>query len=226
MSAPAKDAAPATSQALERQSRSSVNKFIPLGLFLVLLLAMVLNTKFLSASEAEALTPKPFDAKTFVAENFDKTAATLGEKATDLGTVATAVVADSAGACTTYGVDLGSGSCAFAVTATGVVESADADWITVKVTGLPPDTTMRIPLGTALNGTPVRDAAGYKFADFPGQTQYQQVSNEFKAAIKANVLDKLDTAALIGKTITVVGAYSIPGPKTSFNVQPMKITEG
>lgn len=216
--------APAAAVKARQPGKSAVARFAPLAVLAILIIAMVMNTKFLTKSEAEELVPKPFDAKTFVDENFDKTITTLETKGTDLVELAPAVAADKAAACTQFGVDLGAGSCAFPVKATGTVTAVDSNFINLTVPGLPEGTIVRVPVGTALNGTPVRDAAGYKFADFPGQTQYQQVSNEFKAAIQSKVLAEADPANLTGKQVSIVGAYALPGPATAFTIQPMKIT--
>ena len=85
------------------------------GALVVLLLAMVVSTKFLTPSEAEALRPQQFEAKSYVAENFDKVVQTLTEKGTDLSTLAPAVDADPAAAGAASGVDMGGGKFAFPV---------------------------------------------------------------------------------------------------------------
>ncbi|MFV0457899.1 MAG: DUF2291 family protein [Actinomycetales bacterium] len=219
--------APAQPLGQRRSTSSRIPKLIGWAALAILVIAMILNTKFLTADEAAELVPQPFDAVAFVDENWDTTVSTLQTEGTDINTLAAAVAADPAAACQEYGAAGGSaGSCAFPVTAVGTVESADDRFITVNVADLPGGATVRIPVGTTLNGTPVRDAAGYKFSDFPGQTQYQQVSNEFKARMQADVVGTLDVAALTGQQVSIVGAYSIPGPSTSYIIQPVEITEG
>ena len=44
-----------------------------------------------------------------------------------------------------------------------------------------------MPLTTAINGTVLRDAMGFKFADAPGQTDYQYVGDELKKLMQAEV---------------------------------------
>jgi hypothetical protein len=191
--------APALARPQSRTTgKNSLMKWIPAALAIVLLVAMAMSTKFLTAQEAADLQPKVFDAKEWAAENYDKAIETLSAKGTDLPVLAPA----------------------------GTVESADANFMILTVAGMPEGSVVRIPLGTAINGTPVRDAAGYKFADFPGQTQYQQAANELKAKMTTDVIGKLQPASMTGKTITVIGAYSLPGAANSYIVQPMKITEG
>jgi predicted lipoprotein len=219
--------APALARPQSRTTgKNSLMKWIPAALAIVLLVAMAMSTKFLTAQEAADLQPKVFDAKEWAAENYDKAIETLSAKGTDLPVLAPAVLADPAAAAQQYGRDMGNGSYAFPVKVTGTVESADANFMILTVAGMPEGSVVRIPLGTAINGTPVRDAAGYKFADFPGQTQYQQAANELKAKMTTDVIGKLQPASMTGKTITVIGAYSLPGAANSYIVQPMKITEG
>lgn len=190
----------------------------------VLLVAMVVSTRFVTPEEAQALRPQVFEAKSYVAENFEKIARTLQEKGTDLGTLAPAVDADAAAAGKQYGIDVGSGKFAFPVTVTGTVASVDAGFLELTVAGVPADDTVRVPVANAVSGTPIRDATGFMtFSDFPGQTDFQNVANEIKVKVLADVVGKLDPASLQGKQVTVVGAYSTGGPKSSFLVQPVSV---
>ena len=76
----------------------------------------------------------------------------------------------------------------------------------------------------------VRDATGFKFADAPGQTDYQYVGDELKKLMQAAVQQAVsDPASLKGKDVTVVGAISVqnngsPQPKAKpVNVQPITL---
>ncbi|MGG5257776.1 DUF2291 family protein [Phycicoccus avicenniae] len=190
----------------------------------VLLVAMVVSTRFVTPEEAQALRPQVFEAKGYVAENFPKVVQTLQEKGTDLGTLAPAVDADAAAAGKEYGIDVGSGKFAFPVTVTGTVASVDNGFLELTVPGVPADDTVRIPVANAVSGTPIRDASGFMtFSDFPGQTDFQNVANELKIKVLADVVGKLEPASLQGKQVTVVGAYSTGGPKNSFLVQPVSV---
>jgi len=203
------------------RSRASIIVAVLVVLFVV---AMIASTKFVSPEEAAALRPKQFTAKTFVADNFDKTVQTLTEKATDLGTLAPAVDADEKAAGGQYGVDVGSGKFAFPVSLTGYVTEADKNFLVLDVDGVPKGDTVRIPVGSAVSGTPIRDASGFMtFSDFPGQTDFQNVANELKLKIAADVVGPLDPSSLKGKNVTVVGAFSTGGPANAFLVQPASI---
>ena len=86
---------------------------------------------------------------------------------------------------------------------------------------------MRIPLGSALSGTPVRDALGIiSFGDVPDQIAFQSVSQELKALMKSKVVEPANPGSLKGKTVTVYGAWASESPKTSFVVQPVQIEAG
>ncbi len=70
---------------------------------------------------------------------------------------------------------------------------------------------------------------GFKFADAPGQTDYQYVGDELKKLMQAEVKSAVsDPAALKGKKVTVVGAISVIGAGTPVpkpkpvNIQPVE----
>ena len=72
----------------------------------------------------------------------------------------------------------------------------------ISVPGVPEQTAVIIPLTTAINGTAVRDAMGFKFADAPGQTEYQYVGDELKKLMQAQVKSSVsDPASLKGKKV-------------------------
>lgn len=208
-------------------AKPRTRRLVLVAALVLLLVAMVLNTKFLTPGEASALNPAAFNAKTYVATNFDKIKDTLATKGTDIAQVAAAVDKDLAAAGAQFGVDVGSGKFAFPVKAAGTVAAVDANFMEITVPGVPEGDTIRIPLGAAVSGTPIRDATGdMTFSDFSGQTDFQSVANELKVKVRADVLGKLDTASLKGKQVTVIGAYSSGGPANSFIIQPVSIEVG
>jgi predicted lipoprotein len=193
----------------------------------LLVVAMALDTKFLSPEAAAELNPAAFNAETYAAEQFPKITASIKEKAVDLATLAPAVAQDKAAAGRQYGRDLGSGQYAFPVKATGTATEVDANFIRLTVEGVPPDAAVRIPLGAAVSGTPVRDATGdITFGDFTGQTEFQNVANQFKLRIQQDVIAKIDPASLQGKQVTVYGAWATGGPPNSYLIQPVAIEAG
>lgn len=210
-----------------RGSTRLTRKLVTVAAVVLVLMMMLLNTKFLTAGEAAKLNPAAFNAKTYVRDNFKKTTATLTSKATDIMVLAPAVDKDLAVAGKQYGVNVGSGKFAFPVKATGTVGEVDSSFMVLTVRGVPVGNTIRVPLGAAVSGTPVRDATGeMTFSKFHGQTDFQSVANEFKAKILAEVLGSIDAGSLKGKKVTVTGAYSSGGPAKSFTIQPVSIEVG
>lgn len=195
------------------------------AVIVALLVAMVLNTRFLSRQEVSALNPAEFNAKDFAAAEYPKIVAAIEAKAVDLKEVAAAVAADPSAAGQKYGNVAGTDKYAVPVRFTGKVAEADAGLLTVEVAGLPKSSVVRVALGQAANGTALRDAPGtLKFKDFQNQTDYQQTANELKTKMLADVAVKVDLAAAKGGTATVVGVYvTNTGPEGSFLVTPVKV---
>jgi predicted lipoprotein len=202
-------------------------RLITAAAVLALLVAMGLDTRFLSPQAAARLNPAAFNAETYAAEQFPKVGATIRERAVDLATLAPAVEKDKAAAGKQYGQDLGSGQYAFPVKATGTATEVDEAFVRLAVAGIPAGTAVRIPLGPAVSGTPIRDATGeITFGDFAGQTEFQNVANQFKLRIQQDVIAKIDPASLKGKQVTVYGAWSTGGPPRSYLIQPVTIEAG
>lgn len=212
----------------------SPKRLIGLGLLVALIVAMVLNTKFLTPEELEATLPKKFNPVETANEIFTKAQSELPAKAAELSEVVPAIQTDLAAAGTTFNaVSPSEGSYIFAVKTTGTVTEASADSLRITVEGVD-QTPLIIPLTTAINGTVLRDAMGFRFADAPGQTDYQYVGDELKklmqAAVQAGVSDP---ESLKGKQVSVVGVVSVTstggGPVAKakpINVQPISLKEG
>ncbi|GAB4085124.1 hypothetical protein GCM10028784_17540 [Myceligenerans cantabricum] len=190
----------------------------------VLVVAMGLSTRWLTPEEAEAVNPPPFEATAFVEEKFPEQVELLTDQATDVAELAPAISDDLPGAAAEHGVDLGGGAYAFPLTATGTVTEADESFAVLDVPGLAPKYEVRIALGAAVNGNPVRDASGtMQFGDFPDQTSFQAVANELRTTISQDVLADVDAGALEGKDVTVYGAWGTGGPADSYVIQPVAI---
>ncbi len=206
-------------------------RLIGLGLLVVLLVAMVLNTKFLTPAELAAAGPVKFDPKATAADLYAKAKTDLPGQASALGEVVTAMQSNTKTAAEKYqAVSPAEGSYVFAVTATGTVSEATDASLRLKVDGVPDQTPIIIPLTTAINGTVIRDIMGFKFADAPGQTDFQYVGDELKKLMQAEVQSAVaDPASLKGKQVTVIGAVNVVGSGTSVpkpkpvNVQPISI---
>jgi predicted lipoprotein len=193
----------------------------------VLVLVVVFDTKYLTAREVAKLNPPAFNAQTYGRQMFPKIAAKVKAEATDVTELAPAIDRDLAAAGKRYGHDLGSGNFSFAMKATGTATQVDDAFVLLKVGGVPAGTEVRIPLGTALNGTPVRDCTGtISYGDFADQTDYQSAANQFKLRMQQDVLAKLDKKGLKGKKVTVEGGWNTGGPPRSYIIQPTSIAVG
>ena len=207
------------------------NRLIGLGLLLVLLVAMVLNTKFLTPEELAAAGPQKFDPAQTAAGLFEKAKADVPGQAKPLGEVVTAIQSDPKAAAEQYGaVSPSENTYIFPVSATGTVTEASAASLQLKVDGVPDPTPVFVPLGTAVNGTVLRDLMGFKFADAPGQTDYQYVGDELKKLMLAEIKSGVaDPAAAKGKKVDVVGAVSVlvtggpPPAAKPVNIQPITV---
>ena len=126
------------------------------------------------------------------------------------------------------------GAYAFPVEFDGTVTEASADSLRISVPGVPQQTAVIIPLTTAINGTAVRDGMGFKFADAPGQTEYQYVGDELKKLMQEQVKSGVsDPASLKGKKVSGSGVVVVvspsgapPPPAKPVNVQPVTIEAG
>ena len=222
--------APSSERALTpgqvRRRKARRRTVVVIGVAVVLLAAMLVSTRYYTPAQVRAFNPPAFEASVYVEKNFPDITANLTAKATPIATLAPAVDTDPAAAGKQYGVDQGGGNFAFPTSAKGTVESVDENFAVLKVDGVPEGDTVRVPLGAALNGTPVRDADGLAFGDFPGQTDYQNVANELKLTMQSKVLQPADLANEQGQQVSVVGAYATGGPPNSFIIQPVSIEAG
>ncbi len=216
---------------MSRESKRSpwVRRGIVIALCVGLVGAMVMSTTVTTAEQgakvASGLNPaKDFNAAEFAATLFPSIVAELPGKAVDIAVLAPAVAENEAAAGAEYGQDLGAGSFAVPVKVEGTVLSVDDKFMTLTVSGLAEDQTVVVPLSSALNGGPIRDALGnVQFGDVPDQIAYQSLAQELKALVKTQVLDPADPASLTGKDVVVYGAWKNGGPKSTFIIQPVKI---
>ena len=220
---------------MQRPHRSrSRARLIGAAVIVALLVAMVLNTKFLTPAEVAAIAPKPFDPAQTADGLFTRAQDELPGVAKPLGQVVPAFQSDLPGAAERFGaVSPSEGAYVFPVEATGTVAEATDASLRLEVDGVPRQTPVLVPLSTAVNGTVIRDAMGFKFADAPGQTDYQYVGDELKKLMLEEVDGSVaDPQSLKGKKVTVIGAVNVQGAGTAVpeakpvNVQPLSIEVG
>ena len=203
--------------------RPTPRRLFGVGAVVALMVAMALDTTYLDTDGAVAVSAPTFSPTAFAEEEFPRVAGDIRDAAVPLPVLAEALEDDTAAAGEQFGLDLGAGRFVFSVEASGSVASVDDEYIELAVPELP-DALVRIPLGRALSGTPVRDATGtISFGDFPDQTAYQSVAAEFTRLMRETVLGPLEMAALQGEDLLVRGAYISGGPPDAFLIQPVEI---
>lgn len=147
--------------------------------------------------------------------------------------VVTALQADPAAAAEQFdAVKPNDDTLVFVVTASGTVTEATPASIQLEVDGVPEQTKVLVPVTTAINGTVLRDALGFKFADAPGQSSFQFVGDELKKLMQTAVTEGAGKpASLKGKQVTVLGVINVvgegPPPKAKpVSIQPVSVQEG
>lgn len=188
----------------------------------VLLVAMGLDTKVIGINSTEGAAPGSFSAKSWAQEKFPEIQAAIAKRAVDAKTLAAAIAANPDAAAKKYGVP-GTTGPEFSVKFTGVAGKAESGIYPVQVPGLPKKLLVRVQTGPAINGTDLRDATGkYTFGKFTNQIDYQNAGAALNKQLKQQVLSKVDTANLQGKTIEVVGAFQLINPD-AWLVTPAKL---
>ena len=189
---------------------------------LVLIVAMALDTKVVPIGSD--VQPATFSPEAFGAAEFPKIQAGIEQRAVDAQTLAEAIAKDKDAAAKQYGMasTVGVGA-EFSVKFTGVVGEGKSGVYVVAVQGIPDTITIKVQTGPAINGTSLRDATGtIAFGQFVNQIEYQNAGSALNKEMKKQVLAKIDTANLTGKTISVVGAYKLINPK-NWLVTPVRL---
>ncbi|MFC5500711.1 DUF2291 family protein [Lysinimonas soli] len=193
------------------------------AVIIVLLIVMALSTRVVSTVSAAGQQTGAFSADSYGKTEFPKVQAAIEKKATDARTLAAAIAADRTAAAKKYGVPAGTGP-EFSVKFTGVVGAGSLGVYPVTVAGMPASVLIRIQTGPAINGTDLRDAPGtIQYGQFVNQIDYQNAASALNKQMKASVLASVDTANLVGKTVTVIGAFQLINPN-GWLVTPAKLS--
>ncbi|CAG7614353.1 DUF2291 family protein [Actinacidiphila bryophytorum] len=187
----------------------------------LLVIAIAATTTYRSADSAAAAGPAKFDAAKYGAATYQpKVVPAIEKRAVDIVTLQRAIAADTGAAGARYGTREGTSPYSYAVKLTGTAGTVTSGLLAVTVPGIA-NTHVNIQVGPAINGTALRDAAGFiKFGQFTNQVDYADAGTALNTEMKSKVLSSLDVAALKGKQVTVVGAMT---PLTSdlFTVTPV-----
>lgn len=188
-----------------------------------LLLGIALDTSVVHIGSDADIRQQAFSPDAYGEAEFPRIQAIVKEKSVDAETLSAALIADKDAAAAQYGTPSSTGAIMF-VTLSGIAGEAKSGVYTVAAEGVPEDTTVRVQTGPAINGTDLRDAPGdIAFGQFKNQIEYQDAGSGINRAMKAAILDGLDTSDLTGKTITVTGAFRVINPK-NWMITPVEVT--
>ena len=82
-------------------------------------------------------------------------------------------------------------------------------------------------IGPAMRGTAIRDALDFvSFNDFTNQIDFARFGKSFNTYVNRNTLEKLPRDDLIGRKVTLIGAYALDATGEPPLVTPVEITIG
>ncbi|WP_112310211.1 DUF2291 family protein [Pseudogemmobacter bohemicus] len=193
------------------------------GAVLAVIAAIALDTTVVKVGSDADTRQQAFSPDTYGQGEFPRIQEFVIAKAVDAVTLAQAVQADKAAASKEYGTPATTGV-VMMVTFTGTAGEAKSGVYEMTVAGMPEGVSIRLQTGPAINGTDLRDAPGdIEFGKFKNQIEYQDAGSAINRAMKAVVLDGIDTANLTGKTLEVTGAFTLINPK-AWRVTPVAVT--
>jgi predicted lipoprotein len=84
-----------------------------------------------------------------------------------------------------------------------------------------------VQIGPAMRGTAIRDALDFvSFNDFTNQIDFARFGKSFNTYVNRNMLEKLPREDLIGRKISLIGAYALDATGAPPLVTPVEITIG
>ncbi|MCA1287166.1 DUF2291 family protein [Salipiger bermudensis] len=173
--------------------------------------AMALDTTVVTIGSDEDTRVAGFSPDAYGAEQFPRIREDITTRAVDAATLAAALAEDKAAAAAQYGT--GGAMPVLPVRLSGTVGEGKGGIYDVAVEGVE-NVRIRVQTGPAINGTDLRDAPGdIAFGEFKNQIEYQDAGAGINRAMKAEVLEGLDTSDLTGKQMTVTGAFKLINPK-------------
>jgi predicted lipoprotein len=88
-----------------------------------------------------------------------------------------------------------------------------------------PEATVQI--GPAMRGTAIRDALDFvSFGDFTNQIDFARFGKAFNTYVNRNTLEKLPRDDLVGRKVTVLGAYPFVSAAETPLITPVEISIG
>ena len=189
---------------------------------IALVVAMAMDTKVVELGSDEDVRADVFSPQAFGESEFPNIQAAILQRAPDAQVLIAALEQNKDAAVEQFG-NPGSIGPFMSVKITGVVGEGKLGVYDLAVEGMPEELRIRVQTGPAINGTELRDATGtISFGQFTNQIEYQNAGSAINTAMKEQVLASVDTSELQGKTITVVGVFTLINPK-SWLVTPVKL---
>lgn len=212
----------AMTPSIKHQGKRGMRVVIGIVLLAILLIAMAMSTKIVKIGSGADTQTKEFEPEAY-GKQFPKTQAAIEKRAVDAATLAAAIAKDQDAAGKQYGIAGGGIGPEMSVKFSGVAGKEDSGVYEVKVPGLPDSLVIRVQTGPAINGTDLRDATGdISFGQFTNQIDYQNAGYAINTEMKKQVLSKVDTAKLTGKTVDVVGVFQLINPN-GWLITPVKL---
>jgi predicted lipoprotein len=182
--------------------------------------AMALDASWRS-DKAPRVTARPtFDAAAYGTKTYPKVVAAIDKRAVPVGDLAPAIQDDIDAAGKKYGSRQGSSPYNFAVSGEGIAGKPESGLLPVRVHGAG-DVNVNVQIGPAINGTALRDAAGFiTFNQFVNQVDYADAATALNNQVKAKVLKGVGD--LEGKRVKFTGAFTYLAP-TVMTVTPVRL---
>jgi predicted lipoprotein len=204
-------------------ARPSKVRVVGTLIVVVVLIALALDTTTRSDSAPRVTGRQVFDAAAYGEKTYDaKVVPAIEKRAVALDELVPALKKDPDAAGKRYGTQQGSSPFNYAVTGEGTAGKAENGLLPVKVEGVD-GATVNIQIGPAINGTSLRDAAGFiTFNQFVNQVDYADAATALNNQVKAKVLKGLDPASLDGKQVAFTGAFTFLVPNT-VTITPIRL---
>ena len=180
----------------------------------VIVAVCLFGTTFMSPEDADAvLNAGSTDPVAYAERNYDSTIAYVEDNALELTGLVTDLQTDEEGTSQAKGARDGEAAYTFPVTLTGTVEKGGFGQVNVAVDGMPDGVVVSAQTGPALTGTALRDVTGETTFDmFENQIDYAQVGLSLNEPLKTGVLAENDLTSMVGKRVTIVGAFAYSDP--------------
>ena len=199
-----------------------------------LTLAVLSGCKIIKTPTAEDLAAAAFDPARQISEMWDDTALPyLDSKAGPLAEVAALAASDPEAAGARFGnpAKQANSPWTFATSVDGTIVAAETEsraaTIDVDVDG-DGIADARVQIGPAIRGSALRDSFDFvNFNDYKNQIEWAQFGKALNQHVNDNTLAALPREGLVGRTVSVVGAYAMPSSAAELPlVTPARISVG